>query len=531
MINDPTLALIFLGGLLLLAKLAEELFIRLKLVPYVGAVLAGIIVGPGVFNLIHILPNITLFISIGINFLLFVAGAIEFKHVDIGKIVKTKPILIGIIEFIIPFLVISYIGVLLLHNIVASLVIGIVLGMTSCGPLTALLSNTGMTGTHDGTKIFEQAVVIEIAAVILFSFIFDLAGKAITLIYILKIIAEIFLSIIFVILIGKYVIVKILEKYDLVSRASEGIIALVIAFMLILGFIGQVAGFNSAIDALFLGIILRKYINDRPVVAKQVSTITHGFFEPLFFIGLGLYFVKIDLTMLLYSILLIAIAITIKPFSGLIFSKIENVSKWKNSFGISVNGGVDAALLAVAFTAVVPLVTNFDYSFIMISIMVITLVIPLLFSVKAPVKVRPKSEYLWNIVIDQFKNLKACEITKNLQSIAVNINTPVSVAFKMCMDLNARAVIVIDNKNRVMGQVLLSDLILLGEDGIRKLKIDDITIVPATKVYCDSPATSLINKFREEDPQIIAVLDSKRKFLGTILEREILRHVSEYIDK
>ncbi len=497
MISNSVLALLFIGVLLLVAKLAEELFIRLKLVPYVGAILAGIIIGPGVLNLIHVIPNISLFISIGINFLLFVAGALEFKHINMNGLIKTRNIATGIIEFLIPFLVISYISYLLIHSITISLIIGIVLGMTSTGPLTSLLSNTGLTETNEGNKIFQQAILIEIVAVITFSFVFDLSHRTVNFVNVSTIFIEVLLSIAFVILFGKYVLVRILERLDLYSKVSDALIAIIIAFMLILGFIGQIAGFNSAIDALFLGIILREYIQERPLVAEQVSTITHGFFEPLFFIGLGLYFVKLSINILFFGILLTVLAIFIKPFTGLIFSKLQNVEKWKNAFGTSVHGGVDAALLAVAFTASISLISGSQYSYIMIAIIFATLIIPLLFSLRAPLQTKPKSEYLWNIVLAQFKNLKACDISKNLQSIAVNIDTPVSVAFKMCMDLNARAVIVINNKNKVIGQLLLSDLITLGEDGLRKLHVNEIPILPATKVYCDSPATSLIKKFRE----------------------------------
>ena len=70
-IPDSLLALVFIGVLLLLAKLGEEIFEKFRPVSYVAAIIIGIIIGPGVLGVINILPNISLFIALGINFLLF----------------------------------------------------------------------------------------------------------------------------------------------------------------------------------------------------------------------------------------------------------------------------------------------------------------------------------------------------------------------------------------------------------------------------------------------------------------------------
>ena len=100
----------------------------------------------------------------------------------------------------------------------------------------------------------------------------------------------------------------------------------------------------------------------------------------------------------------------------------------------------------------------------------------------------------------------------------------------MCTDLNARAVIVINSNSRVLGQLMLSDMVTMGHNQLRTLSVYQGKIVTAIKVMCDSPATDLIKIFRETDPPIVAVIDKSGKFIGTILEREILKHISNILD-
>ncbi len=527
-ISDSLLALLFLGVLLLLAKLGEAIFEKFKLVPYVAAIVLGIIIGPGVLGLIKILPNITLFISLGINFLLFTGGALEFKGIETKKLLKPSNIIMGVMEFILPFALISFVVYYIFHNFIVALVAGIVTGMSSAGPLTRLLSDTGLNNTEEGNKIFQQVVTIEISAVILFSFLSDLHGKAITLYMVLKISAELIISLVGIILFSRYALTRLLAKIDFSSRAHETVIAVIVGFVLLLGFVGQLYGFNSAIIALFIGIMLRDFIGERPMVAEKVSTLTYGFFEPLFFIGLGLYFVRINLALLEIGIAIFIIALAFKPIAGLVSSRFIHVDPIKNALGTSVNGGVDAALLVVALG--LTLVGRYDYSVIMIAITLLTLVIPLMFNIRAPLVQTQKSKYVWEMVNAEFKNLKACDIANSFQSVSVNSRNPISLAFKMCTDLNARAVIVTDSKSRVLGELMLSDMVTLGHNQLRTLSVYEGKIIPAIKVRCDSPATHLISIFRESDPPIVAVVDKNGKFVGTILEREILKHISSILE-
>jgi len=94
--NVAVVTLLYIGIMLILAKLAEEGFSRIGLTPFVGAVIIGIVLGNGVLGVITVNDIVSFITSLGIIFLLFLAGAEEIGgglEVD-GKIVWSSVLLL-----------------------------------------------------------------------------------------------------------------------------------------------------------------------------------------------------------------------------------------------------------------------------------------------------------------------------------------------------------------------------------------------------------------------------------------------------
>src|ERR1700680_4747234 len=104
------LALLYLGLLILFAKLGEESFRKLGLIPFVGSIAVGIAIGPGGFNVIQVIPTISVFISLGINFLLFVSGAEEFEATRVRSMLGKKNMLLSVFQFTIRFSAITIVA-------------------------------------------------------------------------------------------------------------------------------------------------------------------------------------------------------------------------------------------------------------------------------------------------------------------------------------------------------------------------------------------------------------------------------------
>jgi len=79
-----------------------------------------------------------------------------------------------------------------------------------------------------------------------------------------------------------------------------------------------------------------------------MRAITYGFFEPMFFFGLGLYFVRVDYGIAILGLGLLALAMSIKFVLGSQMARLIRVDGLRNFFAIAHEGGVDGAIMLTA---------------------------------------------------------------------------------------------------------------------------------------------------------------------------------------
>jgi len=225
-------SLFSLGLLLVLAKSFEEGFRRLGLVGFVGSILAGIIVGPGVLSIISNTQYITLFTSLGINFLLFLAGAEEFSLPRLRGRMRLRVLVGSIAALGIPLLLVY---ILLPHLIGGSnlnyLALSVILGMSSAGPLAKLLMEAGVSRTNTGTFVFITTALVEIGGVVIFATSVSFSPVPLT-------IAEIIAAVGISLLLGNLVFARALEVAEVRLNAREIVFSLIVALVLLSGYLG-----------------------------------------------------------------------------------------------------------------------------------------------------------------------------------------------------------------------------------------------------------------------------------------------------
>ncbi len=528
-ITSEVSALAILGLLLIGAKLGEELFRRLGLIPFVGAILVGILIGPGVLAFVpnpSADPTISLFVSLGINFLLFVSGAQEFEATRLRSMLRNrKTVVLSVVEFAVRFVGITVLAYFLFQDLLPAVVVGIVAGMSSAGPLSRLLTDTGLARTHEGTAIFSQVVIIEIAAVVLFAFVSDLGGTAVTPLSVATVAAEVALTVGGIVLFGRYVLVPLLERVESHFQSREPVFAVTVAIVLVAGFLGQITGFNSAIVALFLGLLMQDFFAARPVLTEKFHAFTYGFFEPLFFVGLGLYFVQVTSGLLVLGLAIFLMALALDALMGAISARSFGVEVWKNAFGTCVNGGVDAALLVTALTASVALVSGFTYSATAIGIALLSLTAPLLFRLRAPPVKLDQEAGVRKIVRQELDAITADEISKTLPTVAVRDTDSAADALRKCIELDARAASVVNAAGRPIGTMIVREVVGIPRRERAALRVRDVGLAMPLKVSGTASALTLAKLFQETNIPVVAVIDGEGKLVGTILEREILRRM------
>ncbi|HIH02124.1 TPA: cation:proton antiporter [Thermoplasmata archaeon] len=173
--TEETLVLIFVA--FLAAKIGGEITERLKLPAVTGELMAGVILGPTVFNLIteeHSFFDVLA--QLGATFLLFSVG-METKLSELKKVglIATSVAALGVVA---PFVLGYYVSILLAFNSTEAMFIAAALVATSVGITARVLQDLGMIATTEAKIILGAAVVDDILAMIVLTLVSGTAAGA-----------------------------------------------------------------------------------------------------------------------------------------------------------------------------------------------------------------------------------------------------------------------------------------------------------------------------------------------------------------
>ena len=96
----------------------------------IGEILAGIIVGPSLFNLIHRTEEIKVISELGIFLLVIIAG-LEINIDDILKSLKGRNIIISIMAFFVPIISGFTVGYIFGLDVMTTVFIGLCVAITA----------------------------------------------------------------------------------------------------------------------------------------------------------------------------------------------------------------------------------------------------------------------------------------------------------------------------------------------------------------------------------------------------------------
>ena len=116
--------------MLLSAKVLGEIFERLGQPSMIGEVIAGIILGPSVFNVINNTGDLKVIADLGIFMLIAMAG-MEINVEEIRNSIRGKHLWIALLGFMVPFLCGILIGKGFHYNYTLSVFIGLSISITA----------------------------------------------------------------------------------------------------------------------------------------------------------------------------------------------------------------------------------------------------------------------------------------------------------------------------------------------------------------------------------------------------------------
>lgn len=332
--------LLNLAIILLATKFLGLLTKQFQLPQVVGALLAGLLLGPAVLNILEETEFIQKVAQIGVIVLMFGAGV----ETDISELKKSgkASIVIAILGMVIPiiggFVVASIFNMpsglkdttALLQNIF----IGVILSATSVSITVETLKEMGRLSTKAGNAILSAAIIDDIMGVVALTIVTSLAGASISIQMVLLKIVSFFL---FIGLLG-FLFYKVYKKWtDYYHRDLRRFIIAAFVFCLLMSYCAdRFFGVADITGAYISGLIISG-TGVKQYVARRFNTLSYMMFSPVFFasIGLKVTFPQFTWSIIGFSVLLIVIAVLTKVLGCSIGAKLCGYDK-KDSLRIGV---------------------------------------------------------------------------------------------------------------------------------------------------------------------------------------------------
>jgi len=306
---------------LVIILLAPTLFKKIKVPEIIGLILAGVLVGPHGFNLLSEDLEFSIFGTIGLLYLMFLAG-LEIDVKDFKKN-KEKSITFGMLAFILPF-GLTYLAAhyLLDFSLIASLLIS---SMMATHTLVSypIISSLGISRNRVINVSIGGTIIADTIALLILAVLVESQEGGIGLMFWVKFIAYFSVFVFIVNWVFPRLSRWFFKNYD-GQTSLEYIFVLTIVF--VSAVIAEFAHVEPIIGAFFAGLALNRLIPKGSPLMNRIVFIGHTLFIPFFLISVGML---VDLEVLLHSTrllmvigALVALAVITKYLAAYITQKL-----------------------------------------------------------------------------------------------------------------------------------------------------------------------------------------------------------------
>jgi Kef-type K+ transport system membrane component KefB len=379
------LQLAFLIAVILLAaKAAGYVSVRLGQPSVLGELLVGILLGPSLLNLLH-LPfiegeklgeTIKELGELGVLLLMFIAG-LELHLDELTRNTKVSA-LAGIMGVLTPVLLGTGTGLLFHFGWEAALFLGLTLGATSVSISAQTLMELKVLRTRVGLGLLGAAVFDDVLIILLLSITLAVVAGGTSVVGILLILLRMILFLVTSAAFGLYVLPKLVR----ITRSlpiSQGVLSLAMVILLFYGVAAEVVGGMAAITGSFIAGLMFARCEEKERLEQGVSALAYGLLVPIFFVSIGLAVNVRDLQaeVLLLTGVIIVIAILSKLFGSGLGARWAGFSwreSWQLGAGMVSRGEVGLIVANVGIGA--GLVTGEEFSAIVGMVLASTIVTP-----------------------------------------------------------------------------------------------------------------------------------------------------------
>lgn len=374
--------LLIIAVILLSTKVFGLISERVHMPQVVGALLAGIVLGPSVLGLVQETDFLLNTSEIGVIILMFMAGL----DTDLDELKKTgvASFVIALIGVVVPLATgtVLYLGFFPdagdpLHMLKA-LFIGVVLTATSVSITVETLREMGKLKGKVGTAILGAAIIDDIMGIIVLTLVSGMTDPTVNPLSVLVRIAAFFVLLIVVGLV-MYRLFRVITR-EWSNHRRVAIYAF--SFCLIMAFVAEhYFGIADITGAYFAGLILCNLMEAREYINKKMNIVSYMIFSPIFFASIG---IKTELhgmtpNLLFFSVALLIVAILTKIIGCGLGARIMKFN-WTDSLsiGLGMVSRGEVALIVAQKGAQAGLVDSHLFPPIVLMVIITTLTTPIL---------------------------------------------------------------------------------------------------------------------------------------------------------
>ena len=346
--------------ILISTKILGLLTRRIQLPQVVGALIAGLLLGPACFGVLQETDFIKNIAEIGVIVLMFAAGL----ETDVQELKKTglASFIIALLGVIVPliggyFVATIYNPVTDQQTMLQNIFVGVVLTATSVSITVETLKELGKLSTKTGNAILGAALIDDVLGIIALTVISSFAGSDVSLwVILLKILGFFIFCGVVAFLFIKFVNPWI-NKY---KKDLRRFVILAFAFCLLMSFSAEYFFGVSDITGAFVAGLILSNNKKTSYMLNRFDTVSYVLLSPVFFasVGLKVTFSNMSATVVVLTVLLLVVAILSKMIGcGLVATKGMTMGLMKDEFFAPL------VLVVVATTIVTPILLKLAYKY------------------------------------------------------------------------------------------------------------------------------------------------------------------------
>lgn len=384
-------SLLSLGLLIIVAKLAEGVFRRLRLNAIVAYAAAGILLGPTLQSLtgwsIHPTGHIDLLLTLGIFIFFFLIGLDEIDMSSFVATLRGHYFVAALVSvaFSLSVALVVTLGVLYDFGLglepTDALALAGVLSMSSLGIVAKVLADDGRLREPIGLQIFTVVLIAELITLLIIAFSIGEHDHEVSVTGVLLLIAKIVGFAAIAWLLSSRVLPPLVARLQRLIQVPQLALGLLLGTLFLVVDAAEVMGLHGTLGALLFGASLAGLpYQVRVDIMPGLRSTAEAIFVPLFFASAGLHFTFSFVSVPVLTMVALALIPLAGNFMGATLGAYlaRMVMPYAVASGLLGKGVAEIALLLVLKE--VGIIDEVIFSFLVLVMMCYLLVIPTLIS-------------------------------------------------------------------------------------------------------------------------------------------------------